>query len=346
MCFLGDAARIALAAVLFVACGGGGAGDAGTPGDDGGATGDGGAGSARQLGGLPSGRWIEALAFSPDGSHLLAATENQVGGTDGEARVWDVASGQTSWTVPGPCWSVDVTADDETAVVGGASVTVVQAMSGEVARMLMNGAGAAAFSHEGKWIAYADPTVNGVSIVDAKTNAPVGQVMHPVVMNERIWRVAFSPDDSMLLTASGQNGLGSPHGQTTVWRTSDWSSAYQVSCTTFDAAFSPDGKSIALACWTGARIVSSADGQMARALNTANVLQAIGVAWSPDGSEVAVGAFEGGVSVFRASDASLVATLTDGAAGPTVKGIAWSPDGKTIAGGGWDDALVRLWPSP
>ena len=74
--------------------------------------------------------------------------------------------------------------------------------------------------------------------------------------------------------------------------------------------------------------------------------EALGVVFSPDGSKVAVGAFEGGVQVYTAADASLLAHLADGQKSPTIKGIAWSPDGSTLAGGGWDDSVVRLWAAP
>jgi WD40 repeat protein len=165
-----------------------------------------------------------------------------------------------------------------------------------------------------------------------------------VVTHERIWRVSFSPDGSLLATSSGQNGLGSPHGSTILWSTRDWSQVATIDCTTFDSAFSPNGGTLALACWLDARLVSTKDSSVTT-LPLASGTLAMAVAWSPDGSKVAVGGFIAGAQVFSAAGQA-IAMFGDGKALPTLKALAWSPDGKWLAGGGWDDSIVRLWPSP
>lgn len=343
--------RVLLAAVVLsgaVGCsssspsgaGGGGGHDAGS---------DAGSGGPQHLEGLPAGRWIEALAFSPDGATLWAATEDQIGAATGETHAWTVSSGATAQSISGPSWTVGLDGSGADVLIGGATVSVVGAATGQSVRTLA-ASGAAAYSHDGKWIAAvaepSDAAIAGVTIFSATDGSMVANVPHPVAMNERIWRVAFSPDDTLLLTASGQNGLGSPHGATYLWHTTDWSKAGQIACTTFDAAFSPDGSKIALACWTDGQIVDTATQALVYGLHLPNSGQAMGIAFSPDGTKVAVGAFEGGVPVFSVADGTLVTTLADGPTARTIKGVAYSPDGKTIAGGGWDDALVRLWASP
>ena len=150
----------------------------------------------------------------------------------------------------------------------------------------------------------------------------------------------------MLATGSGQNGFGSPHGSTFVWKTADWSQLTEVTCTTFDATFSSDGSMLALACWLNVKLVATSDWTVTSTLVLPASAEALGVVFSPDGSKLAVGAFEGGVQVYTAADASLLAHLTDGQKSPTIKGIAWSPDGATLAGGGWGDSVVRLWAAP
>jgi WD40 repeat protein len=300
------------------------------------------------------GRWVEALAFSPDSTTLWAATEDMVGSMTGETHAWTVAPGTTGTTVAsvdGPSWTVALDAAGANVLIGAAAVSVVQSSTGKVVRTIGGAAGAAAFSHDGKWIAAvagpSDAAIAGVNIYLASDSSLVANVPHPVAMNERIWRVAFSPDDSLLLTASGQNGLGSPHGATYLWSTKDWSKTAELTCTTFDAAFSPDGSTLALACWTSAELVNVASQMVTHVLHLPNGGEAMGVAFSPDGTKVAVGAFQGNVPVFAASDGSLLTTLKDGSTPHTIKAVAYSPDGKTIAGGGWDgDGVVHLWSSP
>jgi WD40 repeat protein len=269
----------------------------------------------------------------------------------GETHAWTVATSATVESVDGPSWTVALDAAGTNVLIGGAAVSVVGSATGKVVRTIGGAAGAAAFSHDGKWIAAvaapSDAAVAGVNIYLASDGSLVGNVPHPVAMNERIWRVAFSPDDSLLLTASGQNGLGSPHGATYLWSTKDWSKTAELTCTTFDAAFSPDGSTLALACWTSAELVNVASQMVTHVLHLPNGGEAMGVAFSPDGTKVAIGAFQGNVPVFAVSDGSLVTTLKDGPTPHTIKAVAYSHDGKMIAGGGWDgDGVVHLWPSP
>ncbi len=319
----------------------------GSGGDGGGGRDGGGAGTApRHLTGLPTGDWIESLAFSPDGATLWAASEQQIGGSTGETLSWTVASGAAGASVPGPAWSVATAPSGSNVAVGGATTGVLTPATGgaQMTELTLPGAsGAVAYSHDGKWIAAAAPATGEVLVFSTADGSVVAKVAHPVVTNERIWRVTFSADDRMLATCSGQNGLGSPHGSTYVWSTSGFTQLTQIPCTTFDAAFSPDGTQLALACWVDAKVFSTKDWSTTRAIQLPGSLNAMGVAISPDGSRLAIGVFQGGIDVYAMKDGSLAAALTDGANTPTVKGIAFSPDGKRLAGGGWDDAIVRVW---
>jgi WD40 repeat protein len=294
--------------------------------------------------GLAQTRWVESLAYADGQQTLWVASEDQVGGADGESRAFATTDGSTKTTVAGPTWSV--ASNNGSIALGGNTDTLVDPKSGQVVRTLAGASGAVAFSPDGKWVAAAAPTTNQVIIYSTTDGSVVAQVAHPLVTHERIWRVAFSPDGSVLATASGQTGLGSPHGSTFLWRTKDWSPASTVTCTTFDAAFSPDGHQLALACWLDVRILSAQDFSLIRTLPVISGTLAMSVAWSPDSKKIAVGGLSAGVQVFQAADGTAVGALTEGTSHPTIKGLAWSPDGQWIAGGGWDDAIVRIWPAP
>lgn len=297
---------------------------------------------------LPMGRWVEALTFSPDGATLWAATENQVGSMDGETRAWTVSKGATLATIAGPSWAVSLDPTGKNVAVGGPAVSVLDAGTQQAVRSLAGTQGAVAFSPNGKWIAASAPATGQVLVFSAADGSMVASVAHPVVTNERMWRVVFSPDSSLLATASGQNGLGSPHGSTFVWKTADWSKLASITCTTFDAAFSPDGATLALACWLDVRLVSTKDFTTTKMLKFGT--ESMSVAWSPDGTKLAVGGFSAGAASTTlqvySSAGDPITALTDGQSGPTIKALAWSPDGKSIAGGGWDDPIVRIWPAP
>ncbi len=68
---------------------------------------------------------------------------------------------------------------------------------------------------------------------------------------------------------------------------------------------------------------------------------AAGVAWSPDGRQLAAACY-GGVRVFDAVDGTLARRLDWKA---SLLGVAWRPDGKVIAGG-CQDATVHFWRLP
>jgi len=349
--FIGAQQRVSAACVLgatalALGCSSANGGSGSGP-TDGGSS-EAGASTPRHLTGLASGNWIESLAYSPDGSELWAASEATVGGSTGETMGWTVSGGAMVASSMGPSWSVAVAPTGSDLAVGGPAVTVVEphGTSLQSVMTLMGASGAVGYSHDGKWVAAAAPATCEVIVYSTADGSVVSHVAHPTVTNERIWRVTFSADDSMLATASGQNGLGSPHGSTYVWKTSDWSQLTQITCTTFDAAFSSDGTQLALACWVDAKIITVSGWSVAHDIELPYAGNAMGVAFSPDGSKLAVGVFEGGALVYSSKDASTLATLTDATfttMTPTVKGLAFSPDGTAIAGGGWDDSIIRVW---
>jgi WD40 repeat protein len=65
-----------------------------------------------------------------------------------------------------------------------------------------------------------------------------------------------------------------------------------------------------------------------------------GLDWSPDGSEIAIGAASG-INILNASTGVVTQSLT-GASSPVIS-VDWSPDGTKIAGASLDSVGVRIW---
>src|SRR5262249_43367927 len=65
-----------------------------------------------------------------------------------------------------------------------------------------------------------------------------------------------------------------------------------------------------------------------------------GIAFSPDGTMLAVGNSDNTVKIFNVSSGALMRTLT----GHTffIAGIGWSPDRSMVAAGSWD-TTIRIW---
>jgi WD40 repeat protein len=65
--------------------------------------------------------------------------------------------------------------------------------------------------------------------------------------------------------------------------------------------------------------------------------EVLAVAWSPDGTRIVSGSYDGTVQIWNADGGNVVYTLRNGGLF-----VAWSPDGSQIASGG-KDGIVKIW---
>ncbi len=216
--------------------------------------------TGRRIGGpLPAADAAGPVAFSPDG-RLVAAI-----GTDGKARLWQVATQQETGTAVtiGPGASQGALAfspDGKTLATVGADGTAALwsvATQGRIGALMNAGASigqaaggrttaAVAFSPDGSTLATAG---GGIRLWDVATQQEIGTPM--TAGPEPVYAVAFSPDGSTLATAGASGsarqrrwqrpavGRGYPAGD----RHADDGRPEPV----YAVAFSPDGSTLATA---------------------------------------------------------------------------------------------------
>jgi WD40 repeat protein/serine/threonine protein kinase/Flp pilus assembly protein TadD len=257
---------------------------------------------------------VNQVAFSGDGRRLLTAS------SDSTARVWDVATGR----------------------LAGPRMPHV----GQVR--------AAAFTPDGATIATGDAVgqAGGVRWWDAATHRPVAGALPR--HHSSVFGLAFTPDGRTLATAVAG-------GEVRLWRVArpltrphltrpDGSAPAEAARPTYEAAFSPDGRT-ALA-WTPSGHVArlwDAAGGWPRGVPVRHPWVIFTAVFSPDGTRAAVtsldspGAAGGSVSncceVIDAATGRRLFTLPH----PNwVSALAFSPDGKVLATGSFD-RHVHLW---
>jgi WD40 repeat protein len=318
---------------------------------------------------------VRSVAFSPDGRHLITASE------DG-AALWDVATGARHRTLVGHDGSVRsaaispdgqhiVTASDD------ATARVWNAASGEV-ELALRGHDApvhyATFSPDGQviltasedhsvrlWntssgdalavlaghdqaVTFADFSPDGRLVVSASQDGTTrlwdvatGQITHVLQGHTGpVTRADFSPDGRRVITASDD-------ATARIWDVAtgnpvDVLIGHQGRVRT--AAFSPNGE----------RVVTSSDDRTARLRSAADgeviaVLQGhergVGaVAFSPDGRRIVTGTDSGTVHLWDALTGDSI-TVLRGHEGQ-IQSVSFSPDGQRAATAS-DDGTVRLW---
>ncbi|TDC97282.1 hypothetical protein E1285_04105 [Actinomadura sp. 7K507] len=153
---------------------------------------------------------------------------------------------------------------------------------------------------------------------------------------DRVWAVAWSPDGSLLATASSDHTVR-------VWRLEDGGTEVAVlqghEKTVSSVAWSPDGSRLASASDDGTVRVWDVASRARVALLRGHGDMVWSVDWSPDGTRVVSASRDGDIRIWDVPDGT--STTLRGHEG-WVRHVAWSPDGNRIASGS-DDRTIRVW---
>lgn len=293
---------------------------------------------------------MNAVAFSPDGTRLVAANQNNT------VKVYDSTTGKELLTLSGHgcclhyAWlggvvDANYSPDGTRIVTAGAgdnTARVWDAVTGKQLHLLKGtgrGINSAQFSPDGKHIVTAGR--DGTAIIwDAETGAALlsKQYDHPPDSGDMapgaLWQAVFSPDGKFVATAGGER-------VTRVWDAQTGDQVFeQPGFWSWTAAFSPDSRLLAAGGISGTLKIWD--------LNTKKELLSLSdhnsailkVKFSPDGKQIATASADGTVKLSDAQTGQVLQTFT-GHSG-WVTSVDFSPDGERLAASGADGSAI-IW---
>jgi WD40 repeat protein/DNA-binding SARP family transcriptional activator len=320
-----------------------------------------------------SGRTLEAL-YSADGT-MIATT-----GLDGTARLWDASTGTEIRVleVPGVVLlGADFSRDGRVLAVSGSddAVRLWDVSSGEI--RVLTGIGDAvdiSFSNSGSVAVAADTA--GVFVIDAASGE---QLLHLTGHSGGTCRVEFSPDDTLLASASqdgtarlwdpatgtelrslaghagpvcgmafspdgGWLATGGEDGMARLWDTETGEELLAVSGHAAGigaVAFDPSGRLMATAGGDGlTKVWDVSPGGSHELITVATGGSATFSAYTADGALLATGTADGDVEVWNAETGERRAQMNGHTA--RITGGGFSPDGSMLVTSG-EDRTARVW---
>ena len=299
--------------------------------------------------------------YSPDGKRVVA------GGLGRDIIVYDVESGKPVLTLKGhtdDVVTVKYSPNGRYIASGGVDRALIlwDAITGELLRKNTDHTDYVrdvAFSPDSKQLASAGwdgqvlvfDALGGQRIASLKAagaGAPTAAAAYDKAKTSKgragnVTSVAFSPDGSELLTASGDHQLR-------LWNTANWEQKATLTGhndEVWDARYSPNGQYVVSGAWDNtARVWSLADRRCTRTI-PAHVSDVWATAFSPDGQLIATGGGDRKVKFWDVATGTLVQDVSGDLHTAEVENLAFSPNGQTLVSVSRDGSL-KFWrvPSP
>jgi WD40 repeat protein len=293
--------------------------------------------ATRVLASLGGGAWVHDLAVSSDGRLLAAAGSVDAEEAAGETIVVQTTDGTIVHRLEGASFGVAFSPDGTRLLVGANPPVLLATSDFGVVHTFTGTVGPVAFSADGTELAVTDGGM--VRVHDASDFSPLGSVEQRTSDRERVSSVQFAPDGAWLLTASGQVGFGSPHGDVRIWSLPSFELRETVDCTAVSARVSADGSLLAASCWTN--VVLHETASFADLDTVASGMPSLGVLPSSDGSFVAVGGLAAPIDLYDVAAGERFGELPLPEGRGSVRAMTWS--GPILYAGGWEGPeIVRI----